>query len=129
MDRLIFRLATPDDDPDIQDLYKASFGHELSAARWRWFSYQCPNGLNRTSVIEDPDTGRLAGSYSLLPIRLRLNDSEVKASLCTNVNAQFQTTRDVGCLPVSDNMLLNTNANLPHRFLWECQIRRPIPDT
>ena len=28
MDRLIFRLATPDDDPDIQDLYKASFGHE-----------------------------------------------------------------------------------------------------
>lgn len=85
-DRLIFRLATSDDDPRILDLFKSSFGRELAADWWRWFSYHCPTGLNRTSVIEDPDTVRLAGSYSLLPIRLRLNEREIKASLCTNVN-------------------------------------------
>lgn len=85
-DQLVFRLATANDDFKIRELYKASFGRELSAERWRVFSYQCPTGLNRTSVIEDPNTGRLVGSYGLLPIRLRLNNREIKASLCTSVN-------------------------------------------
>ena len=101
----------------------------LSAARWRWFSYQCPNGLNRTSVIEDPDTGRLAGSYSLLPIRLRLNDSEVKASLCTNVNTHPDYQGRGLFARLGQYALERETRNLPHRFLWECQIRRPIPDT
>lgn len=85
-DDLIFRMATPDDDQRILELFESSFGRELPADWWKWFSYQCPTGLNRTSVIEDPDAGGLVGSYSLLPIRLCFNRREMKASLCTNVN-------------------------------------------
>ena len=85
-DRLIFRKATPDDDPSIMELLKSSFRRELPLDWWRWFSYQCPTGLNRTSVIEDPEAGTLAGSDSFLPIRLYLNGREIKASLETNAS-------------------------------------------
>lgn len=85
-DSLVFRMAAPMDDGQILELFKASFGRELAASWWRWFSYQCPTGANRTSVIVDTATGKFAGSYSLLPIRLLFNGREVKASLCTNVN-------------------------------------------
>ncbi len=84
--RLVFRLATPEDDPKILDLFRASFGRNMRADWWNWFNHQCPTGRNRTAVIEDLDKKRLAGSYSLLPIRLWMNGREMKASLCTNVN-------------------------------------------
>ncbi len=79
-------MATKDDDPLILELFRVSFGREMRADWWDWFSHQCPTGTNRTSVIEDPELGRLAGSYSLLPIRLWLNGLEIQASLATNAN-------------------------------------------
>ncbi len=85
-ENLIFRMATPGDDRRLLELFRAAFGRELSATWWHWFSYLCPTGRNRTAVVEDPERGRLAGSYSLLPIRLWLNGRETKASLCTLVN-------------------------------------------
>lgn len=85
-DNLVFRLATPSDDARILELFRLSFGRELPLEWWKWFNYRCPCGANRTSIIEDLDTGQVVGSYSLLPIKLLLNDSEVSASLCTNVN-------------------------------------------
>lgn len=84
LDSFAFRPATSVDDPRVLELLKSSFGRELSSDWWRWFSYDCPTGLNRTYLIEDCETKRLAASYSLLPIRIRLNKKEIKASLATN---------------------------------------------
>jgi hypothetical protein len=84
--QLHYRLATPEDDPRILDLFKSSFQKDVSSDVWRWFNERCPTGHNRTYVIEDIKTGIFPASYSLLPIRLRLNGKEIKASLCTNVN-------------------------------------------
>ncbi|MFZ2491219.1 MAG: GNAT family N-acetyltransferase [Thermoanaerobaculia bacterium] len=86
MAELTYRYATPDDDERILDLYEASFARRLSPEWWRWFSYSCPNGLNRTTLLEDVDSGALAASYSLLPLKLQLNDRVVEASLATNGN-------------------------------------------
>jgi hypothetical protein len=85
-DRLFLRAATSDDDPHILELFKSSFGREFSEDWWRWFSHECPTGLTRTYVIEDREAGKFAASYSLLPIKLRLNKAEIKASLATNAN-------------------------------------------
>ncbi|MBK8136734.1 MAG: GNAT family N-acetyltransferase [Chloroflexi bacterium] len=85
-DNLQFRLATPEDDARVLALFRESFQRDIPLYYWKWFSYDCPTGINRTTVIEDLEKKRFAGSYSLLPIRLSLNGFEVKASLCTNVN-------------------------------------------
>lgn len=86
-DDLQFRHAVPEDDPRIMDVFSAAFGRDRSyfSDFWKWFNYTCPVGRNRTSVIEDPQLGRFAGSYSLLPMRLRFNSEDHNASLCTNV--------------------------------------------
>jgi hypothetical protein len=83
---LIFRKSVSEDDKKILALFKDSFNHELRADWWKWFSYECPTGLNRTYVIEDKKNQILAASYSLLPIKLLLNGKLLNASLCTNVN-------------------------------------------
>jgi hypothetical protein len=83
---LNYRLATHDDDPRILELFRSSFGRDVPMNVWQWFCQQCPTGPNRTYVIEDLMAGRFAASYSLLPIKLRLNGERINASLCTNVN-------------------------------------------
>ena len=85
-DKLIFRIATPEDNEKILKLYKESFNRELKTDWWRWFSYECPTGMNRTYIIEDTDNGKFVGSYSLLPIKLFLNGKVTKASLATNAS-------------------------------------------
>ncbi|HVQ01212.1 MAG TPA: GNAT family N-acetyltransferase [Candidatus Thermoplasmatota archaeon] len=87
-DNLIFRIATPQEDEKILKLYKQSFNRELKMDWWKWYSYQCPTGVNRTYVIEDTKDGSFAGSYSLLPIKLFFNGKITNASLCTNVNTR-----------------------------------------
>ncbi len=82
----LFRLARPDEDSRILDLYKASFGRALPAYWWKWYSRQCPTGLDRTTVIEDLTTGKLIASLSYLPIQIRYNFIDVRASLATNGN-------------------------------------------
>lgn len=84
---LLIRLAVPEDDPRILEVFSASFGRDRRyfTEFWKWFNYTCPEGRNRTAIIEDPARGRFAGSYSLIPIRLWINGQERKASLCTNV--------------------------------------------
>ncbi len=83
---LRFRRAALRDDPRILDLFRASFAREISPSVWDWLNSKCPTGRNRTSLVEDVKSGQLVASYSLLPIRLRFNGQETKASLCTNVN-------------------------------------------
>lgn len=83
---LLFKSLSRNDENKILDLFKFSFNRDIDREVWRWLSYDCPTGLNRTSIIQDINTHELVGSYSLLPIRLRLNNREVKASLCNNVN-------------------------------------------
>ena len=83
---LQYRLATPEDDPRILALFKSSFKKDVPVKVWEWFNEGCPYGHNRTYVIEDLEAGIFPASYSLLPIRLRLNGKEINASLCTNVN-------------------------------------------
>jgi len=85
---LQFRLATRKDDPRILELFRSSLGKEVPKEVWNWFGHLCPTGDNRTYVCEDIETGKLAASYSLLPIRLCMNGNEIPASLCTNVNTR-----------------------------------------
>jgi hypothetical protein len=84
--QLHYRLANSEDDPRILDLFKSSFQKDVPVKVWKWFNERCPTGHNRTYVIEDLEAGIFPASYSLLPIRMRLNGKEIKASLCTNVN-------------------------------------------
>jgi hypothetical protein len=83
---MIFRLATPDDDNRLLELLNLSFNRSFSPEWFKWFNYFSPTGLNRTAIAEETETGKMAGSYSLLPINLRLNGKIIKASLCTMVN-------------------------------------------
>lgn len=83
-DDLIVRLASEADDAAILDLFGDGFGRSWTPEWWRWFSYECPTGRNRTYVAEDLARHRMAATYSLLPIRLRFNSTEISASLATN---------------------------------------------
>jgi hypothetical protein len=70
---LQFRQTVRTDNPRVLQLFRASFGREVRADVWDWLNHQCPTGENRTYVVEDLTTGTFAGSYSLLPVRLRYN--------------------------------------------------------
>jgi len=83
---IVFRLSSTTDDERILELFGKSFNRVFSDTWWEWFSYKCPTGKNRTFVAEDSVTKQFAGSYSILPIRLRYNDKDISASLCTMVN-------------------------------------------
>jgi predicted acetyltransferase len=80
----IFRYATEADESRLLDIFERSFGRRLSRQWWRWFNYTCPTGLNRTAVVVDPLANRIAASYSLLPVRLKINSQVRMASLATN---------------------------------------------
>lgn len=84
-DNLIFRLATPEEDGRVLDLFEESFGRRLPFDWWQWYNHDAPTGPNRNYVAEDTTRHLLVAAYGLLPIRLWLNGNEVKASLCTNV--------------------------------------------
>lgn len=83
-DDLVLRAAGEEDDAALLDLFAAGFGRPWPPEWWRWFSRDCPTGRNRAYVAEDPQVGRFASTYSLLPIRVRYNDGEVAASLAVN---------------------------------------------
>jgi len=84
MGPLILRPARSDDDAHILDLYGSAFMRQLDPDRWTWLNYTSPGGPSRTSVIEDTETDMLVGTYSLLPIKIRFNGRETKASLAIN---------------------------------------------
>lgn len=76
------RRATTADDAAMLQLFEASYGKPFTAAWWSWYR-ACPAGANRTRVAAD-STG-LAGSYSLMPMWLKLGDGIYGSSLCNNV--------------------------------------------
>jgi hypothetical protein len=114
---LQFRLATSNDDPRILELFQSSFGKEVPLEVWKWFGRDCPTGANRTYVCEDNASGRLAASYSMLPIRLRLNSKTIDASLCTNVNTHPEYRgqglfTQIGHFALSEERLFNARVSI-----------------
>lgn len=81
------RLATNEDAEEVLSLMRACFGErEFLNKKWySWFNFDCPTGHNRNYVAIDNATGRFAGSYGLLPIKIKVNDQVMDGSLCTNV--------------------------------------------
>ena len=85
----VVRLATSEDTMEVLHLMRACFGEReaINDAWYQWFNYGCPTGPNRNYVAIDKQTGRFAGGYGLLPIRIKINNEVVDGSLCTNVMA------------------------------------------
>lgn len=77
-----FRSAYPSDDPQILQLFEAAFKKKFSQEWWNWYKAN-PVGANRHRVATSGEC--LAGSYGLLPLRLKLGEKIVDASLCQNV--------------------------------------------
>lgn len=57
-------------EPDIAELFRASFDAELSSAEWRWFYLENPSGPPCVSLYYD--RGQLLGHYAVVPIRLSI---------------------------------------------------------
>lgn len=87
MDDFLIRLATKEDISDVLCLMRACFGERESINRtwYEWFNFTCPTGFNRNYVAIDKATGRLAGGYGLLPIKVKVNGLLVDGWWCTNV--------------------------------------------
>jgi GNAT superfamily N-acetyltransferase len=82
MDGLTYRRGGPEDYAALLDLYAVAYGKSFYLDWLRWWNEGGPlaNGLRLAC-----DGQRVVGAYGLMPIKLRVNDSTVKASLCTNV--------------------------------------------
>lgn len=87
MDDFLIRLATREDIDDVISLMRACFGErEFLHRKWyEWFNFGCPAGFNRNYVAVDKATGRMAGGYGLLPVKIKINGQILDGSLCTNV--------------------------------------------
>lgn len=80
------RLATPADADSVFELLTASFGDKISRPTWDWLSTDTGVGQNRTYIGVDLQDGRLFGSYSMLPLQIRLEGRIEAGALCNNVN-------------------------------------------
>lgn len=81
MPNLCFTLAGPQAEEKILDLQRASFQGDKFTHEWYdWIFNRCPLGLNRTYLIEDLETGKLAGCNAFRPLTLGYNYKEVNAS-------------------------------------------------
>ncbi len=87
MQDFLIRLATKEDIDGVLLLMRSCFGERdsLTTAWYEWFNFTCPTGPNRNYVAIDRATGRLAGGYGLLPIRIKVNGQVIGGSWCTNV--------------------------------------------
>ena len=64
------RSYRPGDEPAILELFRDSFGSDLSLERWAWKYHHNPRGGPRISLAFAPD-GELACQYCAYPVRWR----------------------------------------------------------
>jgi hypothetical protein len=67
--RLRFRMATPQDAPEIVDLLNQGFRTRMDTATWEWYVYANPLGPSRVYVAHNP-SDTLIGVIGFAPIPL-----------------------------------------------------------
>jgi len=72
------RLYSRADERETLDLFRASFGKQITREYWRWLEENPAGGIIRT-VMED--AGSIAGYYSVMPLRLKAADCEMLSAL------------------------------------------------
>lgn len=78
------------DETQILDLFKASFGVDLSPAFWRWRQLENPAGGPWTEMVWDGD--RLAGHYAVSAANMSINGEATPAclSMTTMVHPDYR---------------------------------------
>ena len=84
-DEFEYRHATEAEAPRVLKLMVDVFQRDRDERWFRWFNVDCPRGPNRLTVAVHRETGRFAGGYGLLPMKLKVGDRVLDASLCQNV--------------------------------------------
>ena len=87
--RIRFELAGRDDDQPLSENLNEVFQRQLSRAWHEWFTYGSPNGRTRYYLARDLQTGDIAATYGLMPLKLQLDGRVVKGALSVNTGARM----------------------------------------